>query len=236
MVYRLVRFFINLITILTVRLDAEGLEKLPREGAAIITSNHLGRLDVPLVWYVVKRNDIIVIVAEKYQKSALLRWLTHQLDAIFVDRYHADFNAMRQVLEKLKRGGVFVVAPEGTRSQTEALIEGRPGAAYLAAKAGVPVYPVAVAGTEDRVAKQRLKRLRRIHVRGWVGEPYVLPPLPPENRDQVLQEYTDEMMCRIAALLPEEYRGVYADHPRLKALLGEDRPLPEETRQAALKV
>ncbi len=185
----------------------------------IITSNHLGRLDVPLIWHVVKREDIIVIVAEKYQKSAFVRWLTRKLNAIFVDRYNADFSAMRQVLARIKEGGAFVVAPEGTRSQTEALIEGKSGAAYLASKAGVPIYPVAVAGTEDRVAKQQLKRLRRVKVRGWVGKPYTLPPLPRENRDEALKAYTDEMMCRIAVLLPVEYRGVYADHPRLKELL-----------------
>jgi 1-acyl-sn-glycerol-3-phosphate acyltransferase len=46
-----------------------------------------------------------------------------------------------------------------------------------------------------------------------------LPPLPRGNRDEVLKKYTDEIMCHIAALLPERYRGVYADHPRLKELL-----------------
>lgn len=235
MTYRLVRLFINMITLLAIKLHVEGLDKLPKSGAAIITANHLGRLDVPLIWYVVRRDDIIVIVAEKYQKSALLRWLTRHLNAIFVDRYNADFSAMRQVLDKLKKGGVFVVAPEGTRSKTEALIEGRSGAAYLAAKSGVPVYPVAVTGTEDRVAKRQLKHLRRVQVRGWVGEPYTLPPLPRENRDQVLQEYTDEMMCRIAALLPPEYRGVYTDHPRLKELLSARDSQPENKNPAFLE-
>ena len=51
------------------------------------------------------------------------------------------------------------------------------------------------------------------------GPAFTLPPLPRENRDEVLKQYTDEIMCRIAALLPEQYRGVYADHPRLKELL-----------------
>jgi 1-acyl-sn-glycerol-3-phosphate acyltransferase len=52
-----------------------------------------------------------------------------------------------------------------------------------------------------------------------IGKPFTLPPLPRENRDQVLQEYTDEIMCRIAALIPEKYWGVYKDHPRLHELV-----------------
>ncbi len=219
MIYRLVRIFINIVIRLTMKLEVEGLEYLPRSGSFIATSNHLGRLDAMLIWYYLKRDDIIVIVAEKYQQNAFLRWFAHQLNAIFVDRYNADVSAMRQVLERLKKGGVFVVAPEGTRSPTGALIEARQGAAYIAARSGLPILPVGVTGTEDRLAKQRLKRLRRLQVHGRIGELYTLPPLPRENRDQALKSSTDEMMCRIAVLLPPEYRGVYADHPRLKELL-----------------
>jgi 1-acyl-sn-glycerol-3-phosphate acyltransferase len=219
MTYHLIRLFIILICRLTMRLDIDGEQKLPRQGSCIVASNHLGRLDVPLVYYFMRRDDVIVIVAEKYQKYALVRWATRKLNAIFVDRYHSDFSAMRQVLKRLKAGEAFVVAPEGTRSPTGALIEGKPGAAYLAAASGVPILPVAVIGTEDKVAFKELKRLHRVKVRGWVGEPFTLPALPRADREQALQTYTDEIMCRIAALLPEEYRGVYADHPRLKELL-----------------
>jgi 1-acyl-sn-glycerol-3-phosphate acyltransferase len=222
MIYRLVRIFINIVVKLTMKIEVEGLERVPQSGSFIATANHLGRLDAVLVWYFLKRADIIVIVAEKYQDNAFLRWFTHQLNAIFVDRYNADVSTMRQVLDRLKKGEVFVVAPEGTRSPTGALIEARQGAAYIAAKSGLPILPVGVTGTEDRMAKQQLKRLRRMRVRGRVGELYTLPPLPRENRDQALQTYTDEMMCRIAVLLPPEYRGVYAEHPRLKELLDLD--------------
>jgi 1-acyl-sn-glycerol-3-phosphate acyltransferase len=54
------------------------------------------------------------------------------------------------------------------------------------------------------------------------GPPFSLPPLGTKDRDAVLRQATDEIMCRIAALIPEKYRGVYADHPRLKQLLAAD--------------
>jgi 1-acyl-sn-glycerol-3-phosphate acyltransferase len=57
------------------------------------------------------------------------------------------------------------------------------------------------------------------------GPAFKLPPLPREDREEVLKQYTDEIMCHIAALLPEKYRGVYADHPRLKELLTQSFPV-----------
>jgi 1-acyl-sn-glycerol-3-phosphate acyltransferase len=78
---------------------------------------------------------------------------------------------------------------------------------------------VAISGTEDKVIFGNLKRLQRSQIVLKAGPAFTLPPLPRENRDAALKQYTDEIMCRIAALLPEKYWGVYAGHPRLKELL-----------------
>ena len=102
------------------------------------------------------------------------------------------------------------------------LIEARPGAIYLAWKAGVPVLPVALTGCEDAVVVDRLKHFKRLHIRAVAGDLFTLPrEVNGRDRDAVMKQYTDEVMCRIAALLPPERRGVYASHPRLKQLLGE---------------
>ncbi len=50
---------------------------------------------------------------------------------------------------------------------------------------------------------------------------FTLPPLEVKRRDEQLAVYTEEIMCRIAAELPESYRGIYAEHPRLKDLLAD---------------
>jgi 1-acyl-sn-glycerol-3-phosphate acyltransferase len=81
------------------------------------------------------------------------------------------------------------------------------------------VIPVAITGTEDKVILANVKRFRKSKVTLTVGKPFTLPPLPKENREVALQGYTDEIMCQIAAILPERYRGVYAGHARLKELL-----------------
>ncbi len=174
------------------------------------------------------RDDIIMMVAEKYQAYWIWRWTARKLDALWLDRHNADFRTLREVQKRLKAGGIAAVAPEGTRSPTGQMQPGKPGAAYLAAKTGVPIIPVAITGTEDKVVYGRLKRFQRLEITIRVGEPFSLPSLPRKNKDEFLQQSTDEMMCRIAALLPPEYRGVYAEHPRLQELLVAQMDLMEK--------
>jgi 1-acyl-sn-glycerol-3-phosphate acyltransferase len=223
MVRRISRFVLNLFFHTIAVVKVIGAENIPQQGSYVAVSNHLGRLDPALVYYLLPRKDVTILVAEKYQKYAFVRWLVKQLDGMFIDRFNADFRTLRIMLDRLNEGGVLVLAPEGKRSKSVALTYAWPGASYLAAKAGVPVLPVAVTGTEDVVVKDRLRHLKRIHILLRVGTPFMLPPLDRHERDKMLKESTDEMMCQIAVLLPSAYRGVYADHPRLADLL-QDSP------------
>jgi 1-acyl-sn-glycerol-3-phosphate acyltransferase len=196
-------------------------QNAPLNESFVMTSNHIGRLDAALVYNFSQRRDIILIVAEKYRKIPLIPWFVKQIDGIWVDRFNADFGAVRETLNRLKKGGVLVLAPEGTRSPTGNLQKARAGASYLAAKAEVPIVPVALVGSEDANEVAHLRRLRRTVITIRVGKAFRLPPLPKKDREAALEAYTDEIMCRIAALLPEERRGEYANHPRVKELLAE---------------
>jgi 1-acyl-sn-glycerol-3-phosphate acyltransferase len=216
---RLARWLVQLLFRLIARVTLHNGERIPASGAYIIVSNHVGRLDAPLVYYLLGRQDVIMLVAEKYRQSLFYRWFFKQLDGVWIDRFNADMGALRITLGRLKRGEMLAMAPEGTRSKSGQLDYGRPGASYLAAKAGVPIVPVGVVGTQDSLVAQRLKHLQRVDIHLYVGEPFHLPPLNAGDRDEKLQAYTEEIMCRIAVLLPPEMRGVYAGHPRLKELL-----------------
>lgn len=223
---KLARWLIHVFVHLTSRVEIYGIEHIQIPGGFLAVSNHIGRLDAVLAYSYTDRQDIIMLVAEKYSQIPLARWFVRQLDAIFIDRFNADFTVLRETLRRLKKGGMLVLAPEGTRSPTGALQEAWQGAGYIALKAGVPVVPVGLVGSEDRLFFANLKRLRRTRVTARIGEPFCLDPLAGKDRDAALQAATDEIMCRIAALLPEEYRGVYANHPRLAELLaaGGDQP------------
>jgi 1-acyl-sn-glycerol-3-phosphate acyltransferase len=227
----IIRFVTRAILRIIARIEINGSLEFPPNGC-IIATNHLGRLEAFLAIILPNRDDMVLLIAEKYQKYAIWRYFARKIDGIWLNRYDADFQALRAVYKRLQQGEVLAIAVEGTRSPTEALLPGKPGAAFLAAKSGVPVVPLAIWGTEDRVVKARLRRFKRLDIKINVGEPYYLPPMGRRDRDAYLQTQTDEMMCQIAALLPPKYRGVYADHPRLKEILAEanDRRPPTADR------
>lgn len=219
MFLKVVRFFLRIVLKIIARVEITGYGNIPQTGGAIVVSNHIGRLDAILGVILSERDDFILMIAEKYQKVAFWRWWAKKVDAVWLDRYQADFRTLRIVLKRLKQGEILGMAPEGTRSETEILAEGKPGAAYLAAKANVPIIPVGLTGTEDRVVKYRLSHLRRLDINIRIGDPFYLPPMNRDNRDEFLAQSTEEIMCQIAALLPPEYRGFYTDAPRLQEIL-----------------
>jgi 1-acyl-sn-glycerol-3-phosphate acyltransferase len=204
MYYRLVRAIINILFGLLARREVVGRENVPEKGPYIIVCNHLSRFDPPLLLTVLPCRAT-VLAADKYRKS-IFGPLLSSMGAIFIRRGEVDRKALRECLAVLERGGILGVAPEGTRSRTKALQKGRKGVAYLVSRAGVPILPIAVTGTE-KIAKAFM-RLKRAEVRVVIGKSFTLPAKS-KVRSRELEEFTDLIMRRIAELLPEEYRGVY---------------------------
>lgn len=210
----LIRSIINLIA----RVDVRGYEHLP-EGSYVLATNHIGIFDAILAFYALDRWDMYIPVAEKWEQNWLLKWLGKYFNFIFIDRYNPDIKAMRKLIHLMEEGNLIAISPEGTRSRVGSLIEAKPGVTYLATKLNRPIVPIAITGTEDKVVLGNLKRLRKSHFTITAGPNFTLPPISRENRDEALKKSTDEIMCRIAAILPEKYRGVYKDHPRTRELL-----------------
>ena len=140
------RIISRLILKVIAKVEIEGFENVPEEGGAIVVTNHIGRLDAMLAIVLADREDIIMMVAEKYQKYAFWRFMVKNVDALWLNRDEADFHTLRIVQKRLKAGGILGMAPEGTRSATESLMEGKPGAVYLADKANVPIIPIGLTG------------------------------------------------------------------------------------------
>ncbi len=201
------------------RIDAAGVENIPESGGAILATNHLSRVDAPLIYVHIKRRDVTGLAADKYLRYPLMRIIINAVNGIWIDRENPAPSSLREAIHHLQNGGLLGIAPEGTRSQTGQLLPAKAGAALLATKASVPIVPIAVWGTE-KVVRQfyRFKRTR-LYIR--FGKPFMLQPLERKDRDGSLQRNADEIMCQIAAMLPPEYRGAYAAHPRLFEILQE---------------
>ncbi len=213
------RWLIHAVLKIITRINVTGYENLPRKGGFVIAVNHLGILDAPMAYYSLDNWNLFIPVAEKWEENPLLRWLGKHLNFIFINRFKPDLKAMREMMKRMEEGQTLVIAPEGTRARDEKMAQGKPGVAYLASKMGWQIVPVAISGTEDRLLWGNLKRFRRTPIKITAGKPFTLPPFPKTNREVVLQEYADEIMCRIAVMLPERNRGYYSEHPRLHALL-----------------
>ena len=207
MLYRIMRAIANFLLHLISRREYVGLENIPTAPPYIMVTNHLAVFDSPLVLTICPHTTR-AFAAAKHKRNPVYAPLMTIMGSVWVRRGAVDRRALQEALDVLKRGEVLGVAPEGTRARgTYALQKGKIGAAYLATRADVPIVPLGITGTEK--IKHNLPRLRRTDVRVVVGEPFRLP----ESglvRNQKLREYTDLIMHRIAELLPEEYRGVYA--------------------------
>ena len=208
--YRVSRWVVTLLLRIFARAEVHGLENIPADGPYLMVTNHLHWLDPPVIMVVFPHRSYI-FAAAKREKHFFYGPLFRSLDAIWVRRGLADRKAIRQALAVLKGGGVLGMAPEGTRSQTGVMQEGRTGAAYLAYRAQVPVLPVAITGQEKVFSLQGLFQWPRIRVVfGPVFEP---PPVAEGSKatSAELRSFTNEIMYQLAALLPPEYRGFYQD-------------------------
>ena len=201
------------------KVDYQNTHFIPPEGPLIVVTNHLSRLDIPVLLENPVRPEITALVAEKYREHWFLSWILNTCGIIYLDRSKADFSAFREARRVIQSGVAMGIAPEGTRSHDQKLAEGKEGAAMLAMQLQVPIVPVGIHGTEQ--AFKTLGKFRRPVITARFGESFLLPSFTRDNRAEQLKKATEEIMCRIAVLLPEQYHGFYADHPRLQELAPE---------------
>ncbi|MDY6873466.1 MAG: lysophospholipid acyltransferase family protein [Chloroflexota bacterium] len=205
----IVNHIIRFISSLFLKVDQREINKIPFEGPLLVVVNHVNFLDAPVMITQLHPRELTGLVKKETWDNALHRFLFNVWDGIPIDREVADFAAFSAARSALRDGKILAVAPEGTRTEDGVLIRGKPGVAMLAAKADVPILPVALFGHER--FKRNLKKLKRTPMTVRVGEPFKIQ-LNGQLRDKgLMQTVTDEIMVEIAKLLPESYRGIYAD-------------------------
>ena len=221
-IYNLLHWLVDRLVIFKL----EGFENLPQTGPILVTTAHTSRLDTIFLMVAANRRDCIPLVATEYKKS-IMGPLLDGVGVIWIDRSGADFKALQQAGEYLKKGWMLGIAPEGKRSKTNTLMQGKPGAALIARKFMTPVIPVALEGSTDMW--HWFKRLKKMRVTVRFGEQFYLPESGQDEDNKAwLSRATEEIMCRIAILLPPGRRGFYADYPRLQELLAEKKTKQKE--------
>ena len=190
------------------RVELEGFEHVPTEGGYLVAGNHVSLYDPAFVlafWPADLEAAGAVDVLDRPGQSLMMRCY----GGMPVHRGEVDRALLMGMIERLQAGLPVYIAPEGTRSYVPGMQQAHHGAAYVAAKARVPVVPIGMTGTEDIF--KTLRHGIRSRLRLVVGRPLDLPPIDTRasNRKQALRFNTDIIMYAIAALMPEDYRGVY---------------------------
>jgi 1-acyl-sn-glycerol-3-phosphate acyltransferase len=194
------------------RLHLEGFDRIPAEGPAILCPNHISFLDSALLMLTVPRRISFVGKAE-YMDSWKTKHIFPALGMIPIDRAGGDRSqgALEAAAAVLRRGELFGIFPEGTRSRDGALYRGHTGAARLALQVRCPILPVGVIGTREiqppdaKVPKLRMDCTIRI------GRPIKVGRYQDRADDRmVLRQITDEVMFEIRELTGQDYRDVYA--------------------------
>ena len=205
--YRFAKLVIGLILLVWTRREVVGLENFPRRGPVILASNHVNLLDPPLLAVVLPRRIVYMGKIELW-KTPIIGPLYTLAGFIPVRRFEGDLAALRKAEKTLRQKQVLGMFPEGTRSRKPGLGKGQPGTAIIALRSGAPIVPVAVTGTEGVAVPRSFFRITRVRV--VFGKPFELPK---DRRlsTELVEQCTERIMKEIAALLPEEYRGVYAE-------------------------
>jgi 1-acyl-sn-glycerol-3-phosphate acyltransferase len=174
-VYSAVRYTVGLGSRLAYRVRIRGGENIPLEGGYVIAPSHRSMMDIPFVAWLTPRK-IRYMGKESLFKVPGLGPAFKALGGFPVARDGTDRKALRDAIAMLQAGEPLLVYPEGTRQHGPKIQPLEPGAAYLALRAGVPIVPVGIAGSEE-ILRSHGRHIPTFHrVAMVVGEPIASPP------------------------------------------------------------
>jgi len=183
------------------------LAHVPAAGPLILVTNHIGSLEVPLLFAHLQPRPITGFAKIETWDDPFMGWLFDLWGAIPIRRGEADMVALRRGFEALEQGAILAVAPEGTRSRHGRLLRAHPGVVMIAMRSGATILPLAHWGGE--AFGKNIKRFKRTDFHVKVGKPFQLKVEGKITR-KMRQQAADEIMLQIAALMPQEYHGEYA--------------------------
>jgi 1-acyl-sn-glycerol-3-phosphate acyltransferase len=197
-----------------------GREHIPARGPYLVAINHISLYEAPFMLAFWPHFLEVIGAAEIWHKP-YQNILARMYYALPVHRGQYDRQVLEKALQVLISGRSLLIAPEGGRSHIPGMRRAQPGIAYLAERTAertgvpIPIIPVGIVGTTDDYAA-RAFAFKRPPLEMHVGLPLILPRVGKSKdlkRGDQLQANADQVMMAIAALLPPEYRGVYAVQP-----------------------
>lgn len=206
--YVVVRAIVTMLVRLFTRMRVDGREHVPRTGAFVLAPVHRSYVDSPIAACLTRRR-LRFMGKDSVWTSRPIGWLASALGAFPVTRGTADREALSRCVAVLEAGEPLVLFPEGERKSGPTVQPLFDGAVYVAVRAGVPIVPVGIGGSERVMPKgARLPRPRRVHV--IVGPP-IEPPRAEDGRRlprSAVREHSERLHAELQRLFDEAERRV----------------------------
>ncbi|MFI6100426.1 lysophospholipid acyltransferase family protein [Lentzea sp. NPDC051213] len=209
----------------------EGAENIPKDGGAILASNHLAVSDSFFLPLMLSRRVTFPAKIEYFTgtgiKGRLQKWFFSGVGQVPIDRSSASAaqGALDTGVRIVREGKLLGIYPEGTRSPDARLYKGKVGVAWIALESGAPVIPVAMFGT-DKANPIGSRMWKPYPIRIKIGKPLDFSRYEGLSGDRfVLRSITDEIMYSLMELSGQEYVDVYAAKAKEQAT-----PVPEQAK------
>jgi 1-acyl-sn-glycerol-3-phosphate acyltransferase len=186
--------------------QVKGKENLPAQGPVIIACNHLHIADPPIVAASIPIKAVFMAKEELWHNKWSRYWVEN-FGAFPIKRDSFDSEAIRLSEAWLKKGISLIMFPEGARSKDAKMQKGFPGAALIALRTGIPIVPVAISGTEY-IRNLKWSFFHHPTITINIGKPFK-PAVEGKPTKEQRNQLCEDIMYKIAELLPKEYRGVY---------------------------
>ena len=214
-----VRHFLNyfaiLFGIILAKFVVRGRHHLPNKGPFILALNHFNYADGPFVIYAIRKPINFIVASDQ-----LLKWFDYWAPWLYgiipANRIRLAPSTIKSSKKALLAKEILLIFPEGTSLSNE-LRPAKGGVMFLSTTMQVPIVPVSINGKIGDIWSNVLSGVRP-KVRINIGKPFGPYSLPKERsqKEIKLAKIGDEVMCRIAALLPDKHHGVYRGNPSIK--------------------
>jgi len=215
LVVKLVRFFVNFQIKKHAILDVKGLENLNCDFKRpyLFVCNHLSNSDGLILNKVLEKENIIFVAGRKLGANSFTNLGFKIVKSIQISPNSADRDAVKKVVKAVKDGNSILVFPEGTRSRTSKMIEGKKGILLFAKLTNAPIVPIGIWGTEKFMPIKKdmgTESFFDANVNINIGKVFELPKKKDEETKENWETNTlNLIMMSIAKLIPKEYRGFY---------------------------
>jgi len=214
-----VRHFLNyfaiLFGIILAKFVVRGRHHLPNKGPFILALNHFNYADGPFVIYAIRKPINFIVASDQF-----LKWFDYWAPWLYgiipANRIRLAPSTIKSSKKALLAKEILLIFPEGTSLSNE-LRPAKGGVMFLSTTMQVPIVPVSINGKIGDIWSNALSGVRP-KVRINIGKPFGPYSLPKERsqKETKLAKIGDEVMCRIAALLPDKHHGVYLGNPSIK--------------------